>query len=120
MRGVDESQRKAVIAWDKGEVCGKTDPTTLPSATTVSFARTVIISPGTWQFAMLDIRDAERAQGLEPGHTEVSVDFIRKLKLTPLQVLERRFKCVGNALPGKVRSQHRPYPFLRTFSKLLS
>ena len=110
MKGVDKSQQKAVLAWDKGEVYGKADPATLPSPTTVSLARTVLMWRGgaafAHAFAMLDIRDAERAQGLEAGYTELPADVIRKLKLTPTQVVASRFKCVGNALPGKVRSQH--------------
>ena len=98
----DAKQVRKTLAWDIGEIYGHAEPTTLPAPTTSSLARTVVMWPGSGQFAQLDIRDAERAQGLSPGHTEIP-NLPEGLKgLSAAGVLAQRFKCVGNALHGKV------------------
>ena len=80
------------------ELMGKANPTCLPAPTTCGWARTVIMWPLEGTFCRLDIRDAERAQGLQPGHTAVDsaepgdTDGVRT----------KRFELVGNALPGEV------------------
>jgi hypothetical protein len=67
--------------------------------------------PDTGCFASLHIEDAERAQGMEPGHTALPLatelaNTLEGADLSPAQALTERFKCVGNALNGKVCTCH--------------
>jgi hypothetical protein len=99
------------LAWDMGELYGLARPTRLPAPTTSSLSRTVVMWPQTGCFAKLHIEDAERSQGLEAGHTALPPSHKSKTLsplLTPLQVLSKRFKCVGNGLHGQVRPLHFP------------
>jgi hypothetical protein len=95
----------AALAWDMGEIYGQANPTTLPAPTTSSLARTVVMWPRSGTFARLDIEDAERCQGMEPGHTALPPGS-EAGSLKPPQVRTERFKCVGNALHGKVWPTH--------------
>jgi hypothetical protein len=90
----------SAYAWDLGEIYGLANPTRLPSPTTSSLARTVIIRPHEGTFSSLDIRDAERAQGMAAGYTAVPMEHTEHY--TQKGLLKTRFRCVGNALPGKV------------------
>jgi hypothetical protein len=89
------------LAWDLGEIYGLADPSRLPSPTTRSLARTVIMRPEAGTIGRLHIEDAKRAQGLPPGYT--SVPGIQDGSCSAKAVLKTRFRCVGNALPGEVR-----------------
>jgi len=103
----------AVVSWNTAEVTGLSMAGQLPAPTTRSWTSTVLCFPtrqqrphGQW--ASLDIADAERAQGFEPGHTEVG-DEDRALQqlgvtYTAAQYLKKRFHCIGNAVYGPVRS----------------
>lgn len=96
----------AALAWDMSEIYGLADTSRLPAPTTSSLARTITMWPESQLYARLHIEDAERMQGLQPGHTalpsESSSSRSKKLELTPAQVLTERFRCVGNALHGEV------------------
>lgn len=92
----------AALAWDLGEIYGLAVPTRLPAPTTSSLARTVVCYTEPLRYAQLDIRDAERAQGLEPDHTRLPEDSPSVQGMTPAQLRAKRFHCVGNALHGKV------------------
>lgn len=55
-------------------------------------------------WAELDIKDAERSQGLEEEFTSLPVDVTDAMGFkTSLSVLAKRHTCVGNALYGRVR-----------------
>lgn len=84
---------ESALAWDLGEIYGLSDPTRLPSPTTNSCSRTVVLLPKTCSAVHLDIRDAERVQGLQPGYTVAPTAGVRA-------ALSCRWQCVGNALPG--------------------
>lgn len=90
------------MAWDMGEIGGLSKPDRLPAPTTSSLARTVIVRPEPLSFCRLDIRDAERAQGLEPDYTWLPASAAPVAALTAVQLRAKRFTCVGNALLGKV------------------
>jgi hypothetical protein len=91
----------AALAWDTGEVYGLSTPTRLPAPTTSSLMRTVVMWPEDGCFAQLHIEDAERCQGMQPGHTALPADVQGNTR-TPSQVLQHRFRCVGNGLHGQV------------------
>lgn len=94
-----------VLSWDLGEIYGASSPTSLPSPTTNSLARTVLMWPEAGLYSRLHIKDAERAQGMQPGHTELPGQQGRAGKTGDAV----RFKCVGNALPGQVSSRRLVY-----------
>lgn len=89
------------LAWDLGEIYGLADPSRLPSPTTSSLARTVVMRPERGSITRLHISDAERAQGMKPGHT--SPTPAQEASHSMKGLLKIRFRCVGNALPGLVR-----------------
>jgi hypothetical protein len=99
-RGIQAGE-DAALAWDSGEIYGLSDPTRLPSPTTASLARTVIMRPERGTITQLHILDAERAQGMQEEHTSLTRG--QSEKHIPKKILELRFRCVGNALPGLVR-----------------
>jgi hypothetical protein len=103
------------LAWDLGEIYGLTDPSRLPSPTTSSLARTVIMRPEAGTIQRLHIEDAERAQGLPAGYT--SLPDVQESGCSQKAVLKTRFRCVGNALPGEVRL---PRPVLPRFDLSLA
>jgi hypothetical protein len=86
------------LAWDLGEIYGLSNPTRLPSPTTSNLARTIIMRPCAGTITRLGIRDAERAQGLPAGYTELPTGQ----ECNQRRELTHRFRCVGNALPGMV------------------
>jgi hypothetical protein len=96
-----EAGENCALAWDLGEIYGLTDPSRLPSPTTSSLARTVIMRPEAGTIQRLHIEDAERAQGLPAGYT--SLPDVQVSACSQKAVLKTRFRCVGNALPGEVR-----------------
>lgn len=93
----------AALAWDMGEICGLAKPDRLPAPTTSSLARTIIVRPEPLSFCRLDIRDAERAQGMEADYTWLPATAEPVAALTAVQLRAKRFACVGNGLVGKVR-----------------
>ena len=95
-----EKNGEDALAWDLGEIYGLANPTRLPSPTTCSLARTVVLRPHGGTISRLGIRDAERAQGLRAGHTAVAGEDASRY--TEKSLLKARFRCVGNALPGMV------------------
>lgn len=98
----------AALAWDLGEIYGLGDPTRLPSPTTSSLARTVVMHPEQGTVTRLHVTDAERAQGMMPGHTRLTPE--QEEKYSAKSLLKARFRCVGNAVPGVVRlSAATPY-----------
>jgi hypothetical protein len=97
----DRCGEDTAYAWDLGEIYGLSNPTRLPSPTTSSLRRTVIMRPHTGTITRLDIADAERAQGLPVGYTALPAEDTDSY--TVKGVLNARFHCVGNALPGMVR-----------------
>jgi hypothetical protein len=90
-----------VLAWDVGEIFGLSDPSRLPAPTTVSLARTVIMRPERGSVTRINIQDAERAQGMQVGHTAVTP--AEEAACDEKTNLALRFRCVGNAMPGVVR-----------------
>lgn len=88
-----------MLAWNMGDIYGSSNPTRLPAPTTCSWSQTWIMWPLEGYFCKLHILDAERAQGLPPGHTARDGADPGNTEGSRTQ----RFKCVGNALPGEVR-----------------
>ena len=101
--GISVNDAGAAVAWDLGEIYGLAEPCKLPAPTTTSLARTVVCYAHSRTWAQLDIRDAERAQGLQPDHTWLPEDSQARSGLTAAQLRATRFRCVGNALHGGVR-----------------
>lgn len=94
----------AVLTWDLGEIFGASNPTSLPSPTTSSLSRTILMWPEAGLYSRLHIADAERAQGLKPGHTALPEVLVKSGKFGHGECRSARFKCVGNAMPGEVSS----------------
>lgn len=102
-----------VLTWDMGEIFGASNPTSLPSPTTSSLSRTVLMWPEAGLYSRLHINDAERAQGLKAGHTALLERQARDGRSGHADCRSARFKCVGNAMPGEVSSAHRdPIAFM--------
>jgi hypothetical protein len=66
----------------------------------------------------LHILDAERAQGMQEEHTLLTPG--QPTKHSPKKILELRFRCVGNALPGSVRFSWPQSSQLAARSRMLS
>jgi hypothetical protein len=93
----------AAHAWDIGELFALSDPTRLPSPTTNSLARTVIMHPERGSITRLHIWDAERAQGMKVGHTCVTLGEVTAS--SQKSFLKLRFRFVGNAVTGMRQPQ---------------
>jgi hypothetical protein len=100
--GKDIDPEDATLAWDLGEIYGLANPTRLPSPTTTSLSRTIIMRPRLGTITKLSIGDAERAQGLPAGYTALPTEQSACYKGNVQ--LKHRFRCVGNTLPGMVAS----------------
>lgn len=87
-----------------GETGGLSDPTRLPAPTTSSLMRTWVMYPEQGSFVSLKVEDAERSQGLEPGHTALS--RAEYPKCTDREAELKRWEAVGNGLHGEVSTTY--------------